>query len=80
VSYKSHTLNHKNKGKPNDSNLFQNKEAVAIEVKSAENTKSKSAVNIINNYGVQHVIKLSTKNIYISGKIDNFPLYMAMFL
>jgi predicted AAA+ superfamily ATPase len=57
-----------------------NKEAVAIEVKSAENTKSKSAVNIINNYGVQHVIKLSTKNISISGKIDNFPLYMAMFL
>jgi predicted AAA+ superfamily ATPase len=39
-----------------------NKQAVAVEVKSADNTKSKSMENIIKNYGVRRGIKLSAKN------------------
>ena len=54
--------------------------ATAIEVKSADNTKSKSMDNLIGHYGVQRGIKLSTKNIGITDKVDSLPLYMAMFL
>ncbi|GHU54217.1 ATPase AAA [Spirochaetia bacterium] len=57
-----------------------NKTAVAVEVKSAENTKSKSMVSIIKNYGVKHGIKLSTRNTSIAKDVDSFPLYMAIFL
>ncbi len=57
-----------------------NKQATAIEVKAADNTKSKSMNSIIENYGVSHGIKLSSKNIGIKGIIDSYPLYMAMFL
>jgi predicted AAA+ superfamily ATPase len=55
-------------------------EAVAVEVKSAGNTKSKSMENIIKNYGVKRGIKLSSNNVSVSEKVDAFPLYMAMFL
>jgi len=55
-------------------------QVVAIEVKSAGNTKSKSMTNIINNYGVEYGIKLSSNNISVSEKVDLYPLYMAMFL
>lgn len=57
-----------------------NKQATAIEVKSADRTKSKSMNSIIENYGVKHGIKLSAKNVGCSANIDCFPLYMAMFL
>ncbi|GHT75543.1 ATPase AAA [Spirochaetia bacterium] len=57
-----------------------NKTAVAVEVKSADNTKSKSMDNIIKNYGVSHGIKLSARNTNITNDVDSFPLYMAMFL
>jgi predicted AAA+ superfamily ATPase len=60
--------------------IRRDKEACAIEVKSAGNTRSKSMENLIKNYGVPHGIKLSTRNISVSSAIDNFPLYMAMFL
>lgn len=60
--------------------IRRNSQAQAVEVKSAGNTKSKSLDNIIRNYGVEHGIKLSSNNISISEKIENFPLYMAMFL
>jgi hypothetical protein len=36
--------------------------------------------NIIKNYGVQHGIKLSTKNTGVAAHIDSLPLYMAIFL
>ena len=53
----------------------------AIEVKSSENTKSKSLNTLISNWNVQKGIKLSTKNIsVISDKIINLPIYMAIFL
>jgi len=55
-------------------------QATAIEVKSSENTKSKSMKNIIEHYSVQKGIKLSTKNIDQTDKILHLPLYMTMFL
>lgn len=54
--------------------------ATAIEVKAADNTKSKSMNSIIENWGVKHGIKLSTKNIGGTENVDSYPLYMAMFL
>ena len=57
-----------------------NKQATAIEVKSADNTKAKSMNSIIENYGVKHGIKLSAKNVGGTEIIDSYPLYMAMFL
>ena len=54
--------------------------ATAIEVKSSENTKSKSMTNIIGRYGVKQGIKLSTKNIGNPGTVEYLPLYMAMYL
>ncbi len=56
------------------------KQVTAIEVKSADNTKSKSLNSIINNWGVKEGIKLSSKNVGTNGKITTYPLYMAMFL
>jgi predicted AAA+ superfamily ATPase len=60
--------------------IRKNRQAVAVEVKSAGNTKSKSMDNIIKNYGVKHGIKLSSNNVKVAEKVDSFPLYMAMFL
>jgi len=57
-----------------------NKQAVAVEVKSAENTKAKSMTSIIEKYRVKHGIKLSAKNVGGTEFIDSYPLYMAMFL
>ena len=59
--------------------IRQNSQAVAIEVKSAENTRAKSMDNIIRNYGVTCGIKLSSNNVSTSEKVDSFPLYMAVF-
>ena len=60
--------------------IRKNGVATAVEVKSADNTKSKSMNSIIQNWGVEHGIKLSSKNIGGSEKIDCYPLYMAIFL
>jgi predicted AAA+ superfamily ATPase len=60
--------------------IRRNSRSVAVEVKSAGNTKSKSLGNIIRNHGVEYGIKLSSNNVSVSEKIDTFPLYMAMFL
>ena len=57
-----------------------NKQATAIEVKAADNAKSKSMHSIFEKYGVKHGIKLSAKNVGGTETIDSFPLYMAMFL
>ena len=57
-----------------------NKQATAIEVKSADHTKAKSMNSIIENYGVKHGIKLSAKNVGGTDRVDSYPLYMAMFL
>ena len=60
--------------------IRENKTATAVEVKSADNTKSKSMEAVIAKYGVKHGIKLSTKNIGGTASVDSLPLYMAMFL
>lgn len=60
--------------------IRHNRIATAIEVKSAENTKSKSLNSILNNWNVSNGIKLSSKNVIVNDKITNYPLYMAMFL
>ena len=54
--------------------------ATAVEVKSADNTKSKSMKAVLTNYGVKRGIKLSTKNVSGTEVLENLPLYMAMFL
>ena len=58
-----------------------NNEVTAVEVKSAENTKSKSLNSIMKNYGVKQGIRLSAKNIgYDSNGVLCLPLYMSIFL
>ena len=54
--------------------------ATAIDVKAAENSKSKSMANIIKNWGVAQGIKLSSRNIEGNDVVCNYPLYMAVFL
>ncbi len=61
---------------------YDNK-ATAVEVKSADNTKSKSLNSVITNWNVEQGIRLSSKNVgekVVSDKIMYIPLYMAMFL
>jgi len=60
--------------------IRRNRVATAIEVKSADNTKSKSMDAVIKKYGVKHGIKLSAKNTGGTEHFDSLPLYMAMFL
>ena len=60
--------------------IRRNKTATAVEVKSADNTKSKSMGAVFAKYGVCHGIKLSTKNVGGTDAFDSLPLYMAMFL
>lgn len=58
-----------------------NNKATAIEVKSADNTKSKSLNSIKDNWHVESCIKLSIKNIGRSQNgILTIPIYMAIFL
>jgi hypothetical protein len=60
--------------------IRRNKTAMAVEVKSADNTKAKSMDTILERYGVKHGIKLSSKNLGGTAAFDSLPLYMAMFL
>ncbi len=61
---------------------YENK-ATAVEVKSADNTKSKSLNSVMENWKVEKGIRLSSKN--LGEKVEDngilyIPLYMAMFL
>ena len=61
--------------------IRRNKMATLIEVKSADNVKSKSMESMIKNYGVKKAIRLSAKaNITCNDVVETYPLYMAMFL
>ena len=60
--------------------IRHNKTATAVEVKAADNTKSKSLDAIMQYYGVKYGIKLSSKNVGMTGNVASYPLYMAMFL
>lgn len=57
-----------------------NGKPVPIEVKGGDNTKSKSLHSVIDNWGIEYGIRLSTKNLGHTKQIDSFPIYMAMFL
>lgn len=70
----------KNAGVEMDFFIRYKKTATAVEVKSAEKGTSKSMPSMIQNYGVKHGIKLSTKNVAGNEVVESLPLYMAMFL
>lgn len=57
-----------------------NNKVTGVEVKSADNTKSKSLKSLLDNWSVEQGIRLSSKNIGINDNILCLPLYMAMFL
>lgn len=57
-----------------------NKILTAVEVKSAENTKSKSLKSLIENWNTPQGIKFSSKNIGRKDNVINYPLYLAYFL
>lgn len=48
---------------------------IPIEVKSSENTRSKSLSTYIKKYNPDYAIKLSSKNFSYSDKVKNIPLY-----
>lgn len=53
----------------------------AVEVKAADNTKSKSLGSLIDNWHLEQGIKLSSKNVGSTrDKVTNLPLDMSMFL
>jgi predicted AAA+ superfamily ATPase len=60
--------------------IRQDNNPVAVEVKSADNTKAKSIKSLLEHYHVPKAIKLSSKNLGSSEQIQSIPLYMAMFL
>lgn len=57
-----------------------NKSVVAIEVKSGENTKSKSLQILLDEKLVSYGIKLSRKNFYEDEFIKSYPLYLSTFI
>lgn len=60
--------------------IRHNNVITAVEVKSADNTKSKSLNSVINNYGVKAGIKLSSKNLGTNKEnIISLPIYMSAF-
>ena len=60
--------------------LRLNNKIVPIEVKSADNTKSKSLKTVIEKYNIENGIKLSSKNVGVSDNIYSYPLYMSIFI
>lgn len=60
--------------------ITRNRQMQAIEVKTADNPKSKILPSLIANYGVEIGIKLGTKNIDQQGYVTTLPIYMAMFM
>lgn len=55
-------------------------EIAAIEVKSGDNTKSKSLNSILEFKTVKYGIRLSIKNVSHTENLSRIPLYMTMFL
>ncbi len=56
------------------------KQATAVEVKSADNTKAKSLNSVMENWHVPRGIKLSSRNLSVNGNVESIPIYMIMFL
>ena len=51
------------------------KEIIPIEVKSSDNTRSKSLMAFINRYNPPYAIRISTKNFGFENGIKSVPLY-----
>ena len=61
--------------------LRYNGVATAVEVKAADNTKSKSLKSVMTKWNVEQGIKLSSKNVGVNENgVISMPLYMSMFL
>lgn len=58
---------------------FNDKNTV-LEVKEADNTKSKMIESLFENYGLTQAIKLSLNNVSQDKNVLTYPIYMAMFL
>lgn len=54
--------------------------SVPLEVKSADNTKSKTMKTLFENYGFNKGIKLALSNFEYSEGIYKYPIYMVMFM
>lgn len=57
--------------------IHQDGKIIPIEVKAADNTRSKSLTIFMDTYQSDHGIKLGTKNFGTSGKVSTIPLYAA---
>ncbi|QMS85362.1 ATP-binding protein [Candidatus Xianfuyuplasma coldseepsis] len=60
--------------------ITRHREMHAVEVKSADNPKSKVLPSLIENYGVTIGVKMGTKNIEQQDHIVTMPIYMVMFM
>ncbi len=58
---------------------FNDKNTV-LEVKEADNTKSKMIESMFENFGLNQAIKLSLNNVSSTKNVITYPIYMAMFL
>ncbi len=70
----------KNNGLELDFIILHQRKPAAIEVKSADNLRSRSLKSALDNGLVEKGIKLSSLNLSIHGPIERYPLYMAIFL
>lgn len=52
----------------------------AIEVKTADNPKSKVMTSLKQNYGLEYGIRFGTNNISVQDSVITYPIYMVMFL
>ena len=59
---------------------IKNGDILPIEIKSSDNTRSKSLNAYIEKYKPKKAYRFSTKNINIEGDIQSYPIYMLMFL
>lgn len=57
-----------------------NTEIVSIEVKSGENTKSKSLKTLLDEKRISYGIRLSRKNFNEGDKVKSYPLYLSAFI
>lgn len=60
--------------------ISKGRDVYAIEVKTADHPKSKVMASMVQNYGLEHGIRLGTNNISVQDSIITYPLYMVMFL
>ena len=60
--------------------LIHEHQLTAVEVKSADNTRSKSLKTALESHLVERGIKLSSLNLAVSNPVERYPLYMAIYL